>query len=92
MSFRITKREDAVPYEAKGHYGMLATRLHNPADVNDGSMTQGLSHFLPARRRLRPQGSNCPDPHCDKHCARNRRHAGDGQLQDPQRYPQGPNF
>ena len=47
MSFRITKREDAVPYEAKGHYGMLATRLHNPADVNDGSMTQGLSHFLP---------------------------------------------
>ena len=36
MSFRITKREDAVPYEAKGHYGMLATRLHNPADVNDG--------------------------------------------------------
>ena len=47
MSFKITKREDAVPYEAKGHYGMLATRLHNPADVNDGSMTQGLSHFLP---------------------------------------------
>ena len=47
MSFKITKKEDAVPYEAKGHFGMLATRLHNPGDVNDGSMTQGLSHFLP---------------------------------------------
>lgn len=47
MRFKITKKEDAVPYEAKGHYGMLATRLHNPADVNEGCMTQGLSHFLP---------------------------------------------
>lgn len=47
MSYQITKREDATPYEAKGHFGMLATRLHNPTDVNEGSMTQGLSHFLP---------------------------------------------
>lgn len=47
MSYRITKCEEAIPYEAKGHFGMLATRLHNPGDVNDGSMTQGLSHFLP---------------------------------------------
>lgn len=47
MSFKITKRDQAVTYEPPGHFKMLATRLHNPADVNEGHMTQGLSHFLP---------------------------------------------
>ena len=47
MSYKITRRTDAVPYEAPGHYNMCPTRLHNPGDVNDGRITVGLSHFLP---------------------------------------------
>ena len=34
-------------YEAPGHFDVRTTRLHNPQDVNDGSITMGLSHFLP---------------------------------------------
>ena len=47
MSYKIVRKEDAYPYEAAKHYNMLATRLHNPQDVNDGVLTVGLSHFLP---------------------------------------------
>lgn len=47
MSFKIVRKEDAVTYEPKGHFDMRATRLHNASDVNEGHMTQGLSHFLP---------------------------------------------
>lgn len=47
MSYKITKASEATPYEAPGHYDMRATRLHNPADVNDGKIVMGLSHFLP---------------------------------------------
>ena len=46
MSYYVTKKEEAVTYNPAGHYDMRATRLHNPADV-DGSLTLGLSHFLP---------------------------------------------
>ena len=47
MSYKIVRREDAVSYEAPGHYDMRPTRLHNHQDVNDGRMVMGLSHFLP---------------------------------------------
>lgn len=47
MSYKIVRKEDAVFYEAAGHYDMRPTRLHNPQDVNDGRITMGLSHFLP---------------------------------------------
>ena len=47
MSYKIVRKADAYPYEAPKHYNMLATRLHNPQDVNDGVLTVGLSHFLP---------------------------------------------
>lgn len=47
MSYKITRREEAVFYEAPGHYDMRPTRLHNPGDVNSGRITMGLSHFLP---------------------------------------------
>ena len=47
MSYKIVRKEDAVPYEAPGHFSMLPTRLHNPQDVNGGKMIMGLSHFLP---------------------------------------------
>lgn len=46
MSYKVTKKEDAVTYDPAGHYDMRATRLHNPNDVG-GSITLGLSHFLP---------------------------------------------
>lgn len=46
MSYKITKREAAVPYAPAGHYDMRATRLHTSDDVG-GSITLGLSHFLP---------------------------------------------
>jgi len=47
MSYKIVRKADAYAYEAPKHYNMLATRLHNPQDVNDGVLTVGLSHFLP---------------------------------------------
>lgn len=47
MSYKIVRKEDAYAYEAPKHYNMLATRLHNPEDVNEGRMILGLSHFLP---------------------------------------------
>lgn len=47
MSYKIVRKEDAYAYEAAKHYNMLATRLHNPQDVNGGVLTVGLSHFLP---------------------------------------------
>lgn len=46
MSYKVTKKEEAVVYDPAGHYDMRATRLHNPDDVG-GSITLGLSHFLP---------------------------------------------
>ncbi len=46
MSYKITKSTQAVTYDPAGHYDMRATRLHNAADV-EGSITLGLSHFLP---------------------------------------------
>ena len=42
MSYRVTMADEAKPYEAAGHYDMLA----DAADV-DGHITLGLSHFQP---------------------------------------------
>ena len=47
MSYKITRKNEAVTYNPAKHYDMRATRLHNPADVNQGVVTFGLSHFLP---------------------------------------------
>lgn len=47
MSYKIVRKAEAYAYEAPLHYNVLATRLHNPEDVNDGRMVMGLSHFLP---------------------------------------------
>ena len=47
MSYKITKRDEAYTYEAPLHYDVRTTRLHDPQDVNDGKIINGLSHFLP---------------------------------------------
>ena len=47
MSYKVTRANEAVKYEAPGHFDVLTTRLHNPADVNGGTIVNGLSHFLP---------------------------------------------
>ena len=47
MSYKITMKNEATKYEAPGHFECLTTRLHNPDDVNDGTIVMGLSHFLP---------------------------------------------
>lgn len=47
MSYKVTKRDEAYKYEAKGHFDVRTTRLHDPQDVNDGTIVMGLSHFLP---------------------------------------------
>jgi quercetin dioxygenase-like cupin family protein len=47
MSYKITRANEATTYEAPGHYDVRTTRLHNAADVNDGRLVMGLSHFLP---------------------------------------------
>lgn len=46
MSYHVTKKEESTLYEAKNHYDVQTTRLHNGSDV-DGNITLGLSHFLP---------------------------------------------
>ena len=47
MSYKVTKKNKSYKYEAPGHFECLTTRLHDPADVNDGTIVMGLSHFLP---------------------------------------------
>ena len=47
MSYKVTYANEATKYEAPGHFDVLTTRLHNPVDVNGGSIVHGLSHFLP---------------------------------------------
>jgi mannose-6-phosphate isomerase-like protein (cupin superfamily) len=47
MSYKITRSNEAARYEAPGHFDVRTTRLHNPADVNDGRIVIGFSHFLP---------------------------------------------
>ena len=47
MSYKVTKKDESYKYEAPGHFECLTTRLHDPADVNDGTIVMGLSHFLP---------------------------------------------
>ena len=47
MSYKITKANEAYTYEAPLHYDCRATRLHDPQDVNEGKIINGLSHFLP---------------------------------------------
>ena len=47
MSYKVTHRNEAYRYEAPGHYDVLTTRLHDPQDVNEGTIVNGLSHFLP---------------------------------------------
>jgi len=46
MAYKITLKDEAVVYDAPGHYNMTATRLHNPQDV-DGKLCVGYSHFQP---------------------------------------------
>ena len=44
---KIVRNNELIPYEAKGHYAMLAQRIHNK-DISDSEMlTVGLSWFLP---------------------------------------------
>lgn len=44
---KITRLEDAAPYNAPGHFGMTPLRLHS-ADLSGGKhLTLGLSVFLP---------------------------------------------
>ena len=47
MSYKVTYKNEAVKYEAPGHFDVRTTRLHNPAEVNGGTIVHGLSHFLP---------------------------------------------
>ena len=47
MSYQVVQKNEAVKYEAPGHFNCLTTRLHNPDGVNEGTIVMGLSHFLP---------------------------------------------
>ena len=47
MSYKVTRRDEAYKYDAPGHFDVRTTRLHDPQDVNDGTIVMGLSHFLP---------------------------------------------
>jgi uncharacterized cupin superfamily protein len=44
---KIVRSSQLVPYEAKGHYKMLAQRVHNKEISGSEMLTLGLSWFLP---------------------------------------------
>jgi len=44
---KLTRSTEGKAYEVPGHYEMKALRLHNPDDVQNGTISLGLSHFLP---------------------------------------------
>ena len=39
--------KDVKPYQAPGHYGMTALRLHGREEASSQTFWVGLSHFLP---------------------------------------------
>ena len=39
--------KDVKPYEAPGHFGMTAMRLHGKEETGASKFWVGLSHFLP---------------------------------------------
>lgn len=47
MSYKVTKKNEVYNYEAPNHFDCRSTRVHDAADVNGGTITVGLSHFLP---------------------------------------------
>ena len=47
MSYKVTRKNEAYKYEAKGHFDCSTTRLHDPQDVNEGTIVNGVTHFLP---------------------------------------------
>lgn len=47
MSYKVVRKYEAVKYDPPGHFECCATRLHNPTDVNAGTIVMGVSHFLP---------------------------------------------
>lgn len=44
---KVTRAIEAKQYEAAGHYDVRTLRLHNAADIENGKVTLGISHFLP---------------------------------------------
>ncbi len=45
--YKFTRFEDAYEYEGKGHFKCHCIRLHDPKDVNEGSIVHGITTFLP---------------------------------------------
>lgn len=46
--YKITKKDGYYTYTAPGHNECKCTRLHDPQDVDNGKLINGLTHFLPA--------------------------------------------
>ncbi|MBP1608515.1 MAG: hypothetical protein H6Q04_750 [Acidobacteria bacterium] len=44
---KIVRNKELVPYQAKGHYNMLAQRIHSKEISGSEMLTLGLSWFLP---------------------------------------------
>lgn len=47
MSYKVTRKNEAYQYQAAGHFDCKTTRLHDPQDVNEGVIVNGITHFLP---------------------------------------------
>ncbi|MEM2320511.1 MAG: cupin domain-containing protein [Candidatus Bathyarchaeia archaeon] len=47
MKMKKVELKDAKPYEAAGHFGMVALRLQHKETTGVESFWVGLSHFLP---------------------------------------------
>ena len=59
MSYRVTKADEAKPYEAAGHYNMLATRLHDAADVGTSLWACPTSSLEAGQRWPSPRRNCC---------------------------------
>ena len=45
--YKITKHDGAYVYTAPLHKECKCYRLHDPFDVDDGQLVNGITHFLP---------------------------------------------
>jgi len=45
--YKITKKDGTYVYTAPGHNECKCTRLHDPQDVDNGRLINGITHFLP---------------------------------------------
>ena len=47
MSYKVTRKNEAVKYQPPGHFDVCSTHMTVATDANKGDLTVSVSHFLP---------------------------------------------